>query len=247
MKTFVITFFFLLILLDVSAQIDTINTTNIKLNLSAWRDASASYAVYLTDSTGKRLSSADIWDRSLRRVRIGGKTHYEFSWKWYHNDSLLAHVRATGEWPSLTPLTHQASYARRGQRSFVFANNVVTIPDSARRTTQDSLFRVRLQPAAFEFPMDLEVLPLLPFRQVGQQFAVAFYEPGSASSAYYRLRVKDRQELVLAGQAKLACWVLRIDYRPDSYATLWISEQSRQVVKMQEYYRGRYRYKVRLY
>ena len=242
-----ITLFFLLASLTASAQIDTINPTNARLQLAVWRDTSASYAVYFTDSAGRRTSSADIWDRRVRRVQTGSQTYYAFNWQWYRRDTLMAQVRSTGAWPSLDPLTHQATYAGRGQRHYVFSDNVVRIADSARHTRQDSLFSVRLQPVAFAFPMDLELLPMLPIRRIGQQFAVAFYEPGSPSSAYYPVQVTGRERLALPGRAKIDCWLVRIDYQPGSYATFWISERSRQVIKMREYARGRYRYKVLLY
>ena len=247
MKRLFATAALLLTTLLAQAQVDTINTTSLKLNMAAWRDTKTSYAVFFEDSTGKRLSSADLWDRSVRRVTTNEQTRYEFVWDWYHRDSLMAHVTATGLWPSLAPLTHNAVYPKRGKRSFVFNKNVVTIPDSARRTARDSSFRVTTRQAAFEFPMDLEIFPLLPFRKVGQQFAIAFYEPGSPSSAYYALRVTDRQKLALPGQATVDCWLLRIDYGSGAYATFWISDKPREVVKMSEYFQGRYRYKVKLY
>ena len=243
----ILTTLLLLTNLSLHAQVDTINTTNLKLNKLAWRDGKASYAVFFTDSTGKRLSSADIWDRSLRRTSVDGQTQYQFGWDWYRKDSLMARVSATGQWPSLAPRTHVANYSGRGSRIFEMNNQVVTIPDSARQTAKDRAFRVTMQPPAFEFPMDLEILALLPFRNVGQRFAIAFYEPGSPSSSYYSFRVTDRQKLPLPGAATVDCWVLRVNYAPNAYATFWISNEPREVVKMSEYYKGQYRYKVKLY
>lgn len=244
MRQLIITTLLVLTTLASQAQIDTISPTGLALNTAGWRNTKASYAVFFEDSTGKRLSSADIWDRTLRRTSLH---QVEFVWSWYHRDSLLACVKATGQWPSLAPLTYDAVYTKRGSRHFVFQHNVMTIPDSARRTPNDSLFQVTMQPAAFAFPMDLELLALLPFRRVGQQIAMAFYEPGSPASAYYALRVTGRETLALPGSTRLNCWVLRIDYGPGSFATFWISDHPREVVKMKEYYRGRYRYKVKLY
>lgn len=235
------------ILATAQAQVDTITTANTKLDLSAWREGKATYAVFFEDSTGNRLSSADLWDRRLRRLETGGETRYEFIWDWYHQDSLRAHVVTNGWWPSLAPLTHQTNYPGRGQRSFVFEGNRVSIPPSARRTAKDSLFKVETAQAAFAFSMDLEVLPRLPLRRVGQQFAIAFYEPGSPASAYYKALITARQPLSLPGQVRLDCWVLRLEYAPGVYAQFWISEKPREVIKMQDSFRGRYRTKVKLY
>ena len=247
MKRFITTTFLGLTALIARAQIDTITPTTLKLNMTAWRDTESAYAVFFKDSTGQWLSSADIWNRTLRRTTVAGQTQYQFVWDWVHGDSLRAYVIATGWWPSLAPLTYTAVYPKRGARKYEFRNDLVTIPDSARRTAQDSAFRVTTQPIAFAFPMDLKIFALLPFHQVGQRFAIAFYEPGSPSSDYYTLRVIDRQKLVLPSEASVDCWMLRINYAPNIFATFWISDTPREVVKMSEYFRGRYRFKVKLY
>lgn len=229
-------------------QTDTLRPADGKLNMTAWRDSKSTYAVFFEDSTGKRLSSAALWDRTLRRTTQAGQSRYAFAWDWYQKDSLIAHVTTSGQWPSMAPLTHQATYTKGGKHQFVFRDNVVTIPDSARRTAKDSSFRVTMQPAAFSFPMDLELFALLPFKQVGQQFAMAFYEPGSPRSAYYPVRVTGRAPLPLVDQANLDCWLIQIDYGRGSSATFWISDQPREVVKMKESIGGgRYRLKVKLY
>ncbi|HEU4903724.1 MAG TPA: hypothetical protein VFT06_13055 [Flavisolibacter sp.] len=238
----------LLVGLSSKAQIDTINTQTNKLNVAALKQGKATYAVYFEDSTGNRISSADIWDRTLRLSTDGaGQKIYEFDWQVYRKDSLAASVRATGQFPSFEPLSHHADYPGRGRLSFSFANNIVTVPVDKRRTARDSAFHVALDVAAFEFPMDLELFSLLPFRKKGQQFAVAFYEPGSQAARYYPLTVTGKEDLPLTGGQKAACWLLRIDYAPNLFATFWISDKTREVLKMKEFAKGKYRYKVRLY
>jgi len=231
-----------------AAQIDTINTDNLKLNMGAFKEGKASYAVYFEDSLGNRLTSADIWDRTIRfSTNAAGQKTYAFTWTWWRKDSLQSTVQATGLLPSLKPLTHAAEYLRRGKFFYQFNNDVVTIPAEYQKTAKDSVFRVQLAPPAFEFPMDLEIFPLLPFKKAGQEFAIAFYEPGTAQSNYYKLTVTGKEALPLPGAQTVNCWLLRIDYAPGSYATFWITDKTREVVKMREYFRGRYRYKVRLY
>lgn len=239
---------FLLLTLYSSAQVDTINTDNLKLNMAAFKEGKSSYAVFFEDSLGNRLTSADIWDRSIRfSTDASGQKLFHFDWTWWRKDSLQSTVQATGLLPSLKPLIHNADYVRRGKFAYAFANNAVTIPAAFQKTAKDSAFNVVLDPPAFEFPMDLEIFPLLPFKKTGQQFAIAFYEPGTAKSNYYKLTVTGKEDLPLVGGQAANCWLLRIDYAPGSYATFWISDKTREVLKMKEYFRGRYRYKVRLY
>jgi hypothetical protein len=227
------------------AQIDTVNTKTGKLNTSLLKDVKATYAVYFEDSIGHRLSSAALWDRTIKLSK--DKSSYTFLWDWWQKDSLMAHVEVTGDVATLRPRTHYANYKKRGRFTYQFKDNLVTVPDSSKRTKKDSLFNVSLTNPAFEFPMDLETFPLLPFKKIGQQFAIAFYEPGTPKSNYYKLTVTGKEDLLLNGATKVSCWLLRIDYSAASSATFWIADKSREVVKMKESFKGRVRYKVRLY
>jgi hypothetical protein len=248
MKSYCLFVFALLVYVAGNAQVDTINTANHTLNTNIMKEGKTSYAVYFEDSLGRRISSADIWDRSIHfSTAAQGQAIYQFEWDWFRKDSLIAHVVATGERTTLHPLTHKAEYQRRPSVSFAFTNNIVTVPVEVQRTAADSSFKVFLDHPAFEFPMDLEILPLLPFKKQGQQFAIAFYEPGTRKADYYQLTVTGKENIVLPGGPQVPCWLLRIDYAPGSYATFWITDQTREVVKMQEYYKGRFRYKVKLY
>ncbi len=239
---------YICILLPVTAmaQVDTINTNNLKLNTSAFKEGSRSYVVYFTDSAGNRLGSADIWDRSIS-FRDKDKKTFQFGWTWWRKDTLIGNMKAMGHFPSFKMISHDAEYKNRGKFFYTFNDNVVTIPVEHRLTARDSAFKVTLDPAGFEFPMDLELLPLIPFKKAGQEFAMAFYEPGTPKADYYKLTVTGKEEVELPGSAKISCWLLRIDYAPNSSATFWIADKTREVVKMREYFRGRYRYKVLLY
>jgi hypothetical protein len=248
---------FLLVMLACMQQIshaqveDTINTNNLKLNIKAFKESKATYAVYFVDSAGNRKGAAHLWDRSIRfSTDAQNRKIYNFEWKWYMHDSLLSVTNATGLLSSLKPLTHKAAYFKFkvGKKSIVFNNDVATVPDEDKKDGKDSSFRVVVDPPAFEFPMDLEIFPLLPFKNVNQKFAIAFYEPGSPKSDYYHLTVTGKEDLELPAGAKVNCWLLKIDYgQQGSYAIFWISDKTREVLKMKEEFRGRFRYKVKLY
>jgi hypothetical protein len=229
-------------------QVDTINTDYLKLNLKAFKTQKSTYCVFIEDTTGKRLTSGELWDRKTEiRTDNKGQQQYAFYWKAYSKDSLRIDAFATGQLPSFKPLTHEADYFRFGKKSVVFDGNVVTVPEKDRKTAKDSAFRVEMNPPAYEFPMDMELFGLLPYKKVGQTFAMAFYEPGSKDSKYYNLTVSGFEDLVLPGGAKVKCWLLRIDYMKGVYAVFWISDKTREVLKMREQFKKILRYKVKLY
>jgi len=243
-------YLFLLLLLaarGAQAQTDTLDAQRGGLHVKALREGKATYAVFFEDSMGKRISAADLWDRQLQLFDSAGQRWYRFSWQVWRRDSLIMDVISAGQLPLMKPLRHDAWYSGRGRKAFAFADTVVTVSEDTKRSARDSAFRVSLQPHGFIFPMDLELFPLVPFRRVGQQLAMAFYEPGTPRASYYPLSVTGREDLVLPGGAKVRCWLLRIDYGRGVHATFWISDKTREVLKMKEYFGGRYRYKVRLF
>ncbi len=99
MRTFSFLLAFLLWYTPASAQtpgtiLDTITTKNQKLEVRKIVPVRHSYAVFFTDSVGKRTSSADIWDREIRRSKnAAGQEIVEFDWKWWRKDSLLLQTR----------------------------------------------------------------------------------------------------------------------------------------------------------
>lgn len=240
----------LLASLSLTAQSgDTITYKNGRLNGSALKESRATYAVYFTDTNNIRKGAAHLWDRTITFTKDKrGEAVYNFEWKWYMNDTLISAVNATGLLNSMQPLTHKADYFKRGKKSYVFNDNIVTVPEADRRTKKDSLFKTLMDPPAFEFPMDLELYGLLPFRNNGQKFVVALYEPGTSKSAYYHLSVKGQDDLILPGGSKVKCWLLAIEYgTKGSSALFWISDKTREVLKMKESYPGGFAYKVKLF
>lgn len=242
-----ILFILLLAATTASAQIDTFTTGNHHLNLKAFKPGKTSYAVFFTDTNGKRISSADIWDRTISIADgADGSKRFTFQWDWWRKDTLVSQVTAQGSLPAFNMNWHKTRHYTRGNFVYQWKDGVVTIPDSAKRTAKDSAFSVTLNPLGFEFPMDLELFALIPFKKQGQEFRMAFYEPGSAKSDYYQLSVDGKEAIELGGE-KIKCWLLTIHYRANSYATFWISDETREVMKMKEFFGRGYRYKVRMF
>jgi hypothetical protein len=245
LKTFLLIAALFLASEAVSAQtLDTITTKNQKIDVQKITPIKHSYAVFFTDSTGKRTSSADIWDRELRRTKdASGKEVVEFEWKWWRKDSLLLQTKGVCAFPSLQLL----EYSKAPTLSVKNDNGTLNVKTQTRMKA-DTAFTMPFDGKAFTFPMDLEIFGLLPMKSVGQKFSVPFYEPGSGKYGYYTCTVAGKERLVLQENAGIECWLLQIDYgQSGSYATFWISQSTGEVLKMQESFRGIYRYKIKLF
>jgi hypothetical protein len=245
LKTFLFTAALFLASEALSAQtLDTITAKNNKIDVRKITPIKHSYAVFFTDSTGKRTSSADIWDRELRRTKdASGKEVVEFEWKWWRKDSLLMQTKGICAFPSLELL----EYTKAPTLSVKNENGTLNIKTQTRMKA-DTAFTMLFDGKTFTFPMDLEIFGLLPMKSVGQKFSVPFYEPGSGSHKYYTCTVVGKERLVLQENAGIDCWLLQIDYGQfGAYATFWISERTGEVLKMQESFRGIFRYKIKLF
>lgn len=230
------------------SQVDTITTKNLKLNLSKAEASNHSYAVFFTDTSGNRLTTADIWDREVNVIKKpDGSKVYTFHWKWFAKDSLLMEANSVCDYPSLQPIEYTAS--RKKQKLTVkYSNNMATVEGKSRKTQRDTTYRVNVGMPAFAFPMDMELFGMLPFKKVGQQFIIPFYEPGSPRASYYKCSVIGKEFLSLTKDTNVMCWLMKIDYGMNgAYSTFWISESSREMLKMQGYFNGKYRYKIKLY
>lgn len=225
------------------SQIDTIKPAQEKLLSKGLSSSTANYLVYWEDEKQQVTGPIDLWKRELK---VQGNT-YHFNWTWYRNDSLYAQISSNGNAQTMEPANYQANYFKKGKISFQFRDQTVTVPDSLQSSEKSRSFKVSLNPPAFAFPMDLEILSLLPYKKVGQKFALPFYEPGSNQSAYYEVSLIRKERLSLPGAALLSCWVIRLTYAANSYAEFWIANKQQQVVKMREFYQGKYRYKVKIY
>jgi hypothetical protein len=232
---------------QVRAQVDTITTKNLKLESPKTNLLKHSYAVFFTDTLGNRTFTADIWDREVSIIKENGASIYNFTWKWYSKDSLVLKADGRCKFPSLEPQEYIFSNKKKQKRIVRYEENVAMIEGKSRKTQRDTIYKVSVNLPAFAFPMDMEILPMLPFKKVGQKFAIPFYEPGAPSSAYYLCEVTGKEELKLTEEAKVKCWLLKLVYSKNAYAVFWISESSREVIKMKNPFKGGYRYKVKLF
>jgi len=230
------------------AQIDTIVPANNKLILTQQPSITRSYVVYFTDSLGNRTSSADIWDREMKPISgPSGEQQYLFDWKWYKKDSLVSHTKATCRYPSLQPVKYEYYRDNKVMASVLYNSKQVTVKTKSRVTLNDTTFQMTLQMDAFVFPMDMEVFASLPFKNPGQQFVIPFYEPGSPAAGYHTYTYAGKEDVVITTGITIPCWVLKSDQAPNGYSLFYIAQKGREVIKMKQFSKGFYRYKVKLY
>jgi len=231
----------------VHAQIDTINAANKTLLVSKLKPSKSTYLVYTTDSVENKRNVGDIWERIIRFSKRNSTNVVEFDWKWLHNDSLFAHIVSICDAKTLSPIYHYADYKSRGVYAFDYHDGFMIPSDTIKNNLAKKKGKTKLDLPVISWEEDLELLPLLPIRYTGQKFDIAFFDPNEKMASYHRYEVVGQEKLQLNSDISVKCWLVKIDYAPGSYAQFWLSNFSKEVLKMKEFYNGSYRVKVRQY
>lgn len=228
-------------------QVDTINASNHSLQISKLTEGTKRYLVYFTDGLFHLKGSGDIWERTTTFTSKNNSAVVEFDWKWFRHDSLLAYVSNICDAKTLAPVFHKAVYPGKGIIAYDFRDNYIIPSDTVANNAVIKKQKLSLDIPVISWEQDLEIYPLLPIKRVGQKFDIAFFDPNEKSPSYHRYEVIGKENLPLNQDTKVNCWLLKIDYTKTSYAIFWLTEKSKEVVKMKEYFNGNYRFKVKLY
>ncbi len=228
----------------VNAQIDTINAKNNKLLLQNLKTGTSDYLVYFTDSLGKR-TVGDIWQRTTAFTTFKNQPVIEFGWKWLRNDTVYASIINICNSKTLAPIYRYGNYKGRGIFAYDYHDDFMVPSDTVQNNQALKKPKVALTIPIISWEQDLETYALLPIKKVGQKFDISFFDPNEKVPTYHRYEVIGKEELQVNQDTKVKCWLLKIDYRPGSYATFWLTEKSKEVIKMKEYFNGRYRVKVK--
>jgi len=231
----------------VCGQIDTINAKNNKLVMANLKPVKNSYLVYMTDSLETKRTIGDIWERTITFRKQNQQDVVVFDWKWLHNDSLYATIMNVCDRKTLAPIYRYGSYKNKGVMAYNFKEGVMVPSDTVKDNLAIKRGAIRLDIPVISWEQDLETYSLLPITKVGQQFDISFFDPNEKAASYHRYVVIGKEALSLNKDVKINCWLLKINYTNDSYATFWLTEKSKEVIKMKEYYKGKFRVKVKQY
>jgi len=231
------------------AQVDTINTQTNKLLLRNLKESNTSYLVYTEDSATGEIHYSDVWVRSVSFTSFHNTPAVAFGWKWYHHDSLYKSVSDVCSKATLAPLYAYTNSKRVGVMAYNFNNGYMITADTVAGNNAKPATNIAMNLPTYDWQWDMEIFELLPYKKLGQQFAIAFFDPNDLNGKpdYYMHTIIGEDTLVLNKEAQVKCWLLRIDYTKEAYAIFWISQKSHEMLKMKNYYKGMFRYKVRLY
>jgi hypothetical protein len=238
--------FLICVYAGVSAQTDTIRIADNDLVTSYLKEGLHQYLVYFENPKKQKIAGHAIWSRQVSFKKRNEKDVIEVVQRWHSSDTAFnRYVYSISSKGNFQPLYHYTK-SSRGTEAYNFTESSITSADSVEGNGRNGLKVSTLVPT-LNWELDLEIFSTLPFKKEGQRFFINFYHPGGKTEpAYYEYKVTGVEKIQGVDNREIECWKMKINYTENDWAVFWISKRSREVLKMQEYFRGGYRYKVRL-
>jgi hypothetical protein len=226
-------------------QVDTISVAKGDLVTANLKPGLHQYLVYFENPAKKRIGNSSIWNRHVSLKNLNGKEVIAVEQFWFSNDTLYnRYVYSLSDKKTFASIYHKTKM-RGAVEAFDFEKTRVAGTDSVENNVKKDL-DIPLEVATLNWELDLEIFSTLPIKKEGQRFIINFYHPGGKTNPkYYEYAIIGSEKLQGVNDAATDCWKMKISYTETDWAIFWISKKSKEVIKMQEKFRGGFRYKVR--
>lgn len=212
------------------------------------------YFVYIKMDKTRPPVYKQLWTRKVSQTIIDGRKFISVSQSWEDQDSVIHTAESVNDARTMEPVHHRFWWKRTGDvevdfltKRFLDNSHEVSQSDTAAATRQRwNAFLSAKDSFCLNWHLDLEIFPLLPFRE-GAIFEIPFYDPGTTAPltrVVYVVAGSDTLETF--DNWKIDCWVLTHTEKGNQ-EKYWISKGTREVVKMEQLINDKiYRYKIKL-
>jgi hypothetical protein len=238
--------------ISTAQKADTIKIDASNVNTSALKSGVHQYLVYFRNGKDSSRVNYQFWTREIEFTDFAGKKAVRIKQVWEENKSVIHTVNSYCDRKDFSPLYHESWWKNRGSSVFDFTKktaaingSLITEADTTRaRKKMFSAYGKALGQFVLNWHLDLETFPLLPYKE-GVTFLINFYDPGFPDPAWQAYRVIGSAKLNGYGDQPIDCWLLSHESK-NNKETFWISKKTKEVLKLEQQFGERYRYKVKL-
>lgn len=232
---------------------DTVTIDASKVNTQVLINGVHRYLVYFKNGKDSSRVRYQLWTRKIDRITYQNKPAISVTQEWENNDTVFHTVYTVCDEKTFAPL-YQQSWSKGSESVFDFTNKTasfqglpLTDQDTARnRKGMWGAFKNALQQSyVLDWHLDLEVFPILPYK-ANTTFLINFYDPGFPAPKYQSYTVSGSAMLQGYDQQPVECWLLQHKASANSTETFWISKKTKEVLKLEQEFGGKYRYKIKL-
>lgn len=235
-----------------SQKTDTIYIEPKHINTKVLIPGTHRWLVYFKMGADSPRTLFNIWSRTINRISHNGKDAIEVTQVWEDKDSIMHTTRSVSDAKDFRTLYHTSWWKQRGSTSLDFSTGEFMM-NNRPLSKQDTALRVKRFREPFDKAMsqytlnwhlDLEVFPLLPYKN-DVTFLINYYDPGSQEPKWVPYTVKGSAKLSGLDGQMVDCWLLE-HAEPNNKEVFWISKKTKEVLKLEQQFGTRYRYKIKL-
>ena len=234
------------------AQQDTVKITADMVNTKVLNKGTNRYLVYFKMGKDSSRSNFQLWSRSVDYIDYQGKKAIAVTQEWEDNSKVIHRVYSVCDQKTFAPFFQESEWVGRTKTRFDFLkkegyikDTLLTSTDTARAKKQPYLaFQQALNEYVLNWHLDLEVFPILPYKN-GRTFLINFYDPGFTAPALQAYTVTGSATIRGYDDQEIDCWLLTHTSN-NNKEIFWVSKKTKEVLKLEQEFAGRYRYKIKL-
>ena len=233
---------------------DTVKISASNVNTEVLKPGVNRYLVYFKNGRDSSRTNYQFWTREVGYIDYNSQKAISVKQEWEDQSGLIHKVYSVSDRKTFRPLYHEIWWKNRGSASFNFPEQKAMFRDKPLSDTDTTKigkliyggFKQALsQDYLLNWHTDLEVFPILPYK-ANTTFLIDFYDPGTASAPQtVAYTVTGSGELEGYNNQKIDCWLLS-HTSPGNHEVFWVSKKTREVLKLEQEFNGRYRYKIKL-
>ena len=231
---------------------DTVIVDASKVNTKFLTPGTHRYLVYFKMGKDSSRTKYQLWSRTINFISYQDHDAISITQEWEDNNSIVHTAYSVVKGNDFTTLYHKTWWKRPVSFTFDFVKKQASLDDVSLSIKTDSVNINRL--SAFEkassqyflnWHLDLEVFSLLPYK-TGAIFKINFYDPGFRPPSSELYSVIGSDTLTGYNNEQIDCWLLQHGSLPENQEVYWISKKTREVLKLEQEFSGKFRYKIKL-
>jgi len=236
-----------------SQQKDTLKINASAINTKVLIPDTHRYLVYFKNGKDSSRKNYQFWSRKIEFVQYKGKDAVSVTQVWENNDTIFHTAYAVCDKKTFAPLYQESWFRQRAVSIFDFTeksgsydNRSLSDADTAKeRKRMWDGFKTSTGQYVLDWHLDLEVFPTLPYKP-NRTFLINFYDPGFGYPEWVAYTVSGTATAMGYNNQPVDCWLLSHDDGPGKHEVFWISKKTKEVIRLEQEFGGRFRYKIKL-
>ncbi|MFY8129028.1 MAG: hypothetical protein ACOVMM_11665 [Chitinophagaceae bacterium] len=234
------------------SQTDTIVINSANVNTKYIKPSVNRYLVYFKMSENAPRSFVQFWTRNMDTITYNNTKAYKITQSWEDKDSIMHTTKSIVDATNFSSFYHESWWKGRGSAEYNFITQKASIDnislndsDTAKqRKNAWNNFKQAWNNYNLNWHLDLEVFSILPYKN-NVTFLIPYYDPGFAAPKNVAYTVIGSEKLLVYDNKTVDCWLLQHESKGNK-ELFWISKKTQEVLKLEQAFGGRYRYKIKL-